>query len=123
MDAISAFFLTASLAFTGWITWFVVTQGAVGAVEPNSVVGIKTRATQASPAAWEAGHRAALPWTKRTVIASVAVSMTGALVLATSSGTRATAVGTVLTLSGFVVLVVGVLIVARVANKAAREVT
>lgn len=30
--------------------------------EPNSIIGIKTRATKASKAAWVAGHRAAYPF-------------------------------------------------------------
>lgn len=36
-----------------------------GELPRNRAVGIKTRATLASDQAWEAGHRAALPWMLR----------------------------------------------------------
>ena len=44
---------------------FVVTRmGANGDVGRNRAVGIRTRATQRSDAAWRAGHAAALPVTR-----------------------------------------------------------
>lgn len=33
-----------------------------GGLERNSLVGIKTKVTKSSDRAWDAGHRAALPW-------------------------------------------------------------
>lgn len=38
-----------------------VRAGSSDRSKPNSISGIRTAATMASPAAWRAGHRAALP--------------------------------------------------------------
>ncbi|NKR39705.1 hypothetical protein GS490_06525 [Rhodococcus hoagii] len=40
--------------------------------EPNPVVGIRTRATQSSPEAWQLAHRVAQPILRRTVWIAVA---------------------------------------------------
>ncbi|MFI6823259.1 SdpI family protein [Micromonospora sp. NPDC050187] len=52
----------------------VTRAGATGRLERNGAVGIRTRDTQVSDAAWQAGHAAALPMVTRTVwVAVVAV--------------------------------------------------
>lgn len=40
--------------------------------KPNSVVGIRTKATMSSPAAWKLSHRVARPLLRRTVWTAVA---------------------------------------------------
>ncbi|WP_328811772.1 SdpI family protein [Rhodococcus sp. NBC_00294] len=40
---------------------------------PNSAVGIRTKATKASPAAWRVGHEAASPFLMAAVITAVTV--------------------------------------------------
>lgn len=46
-------------------------MAASGGVDRNSVVGIRTRHTQVSDAAWVAGHAAALPRVKTMVLVAV----------------------------------------------------
>lgn len=40
--------------------------------EPNSVVGIRTKATMSSPEAWQLAHQVARPFLRRTVWTAVA---------------------------------------------------
>ncbi|MDV8025114.1 SdpI family protein [Rhodococcus sp. IEGM 1330] len=66
MDAESARAITGAIALTLFVlslTVFVtalVTKGPDQ--EPNSLIGIKTRATKSSKQAWIAGHRVAYPY-------------------------------------------------------------
>lgn len=103
---------------------FVITSAAVAELGKNSSVGIRTRATQASEAAWVAGHRAAVPWTRRVSWYAVVV---GALL---TVGGLAAAAGLepvwgplllVLYALGFGGLLLGVVPITRAANRAARE--
>lgn len=49
------------LVMVGGSYLVVAKQGAVGLIGRNGSVGIRTRKTQASDAAWDAAHRAAAP--------------------------------------------------------------
>ena len=57
------------------VTVPLVRLGAEGGSEPNGVAGIRTRHTRASPAAWVAGHAAALPRVRRMVPVAVIASL------------------------------------------------
>ncbi len=120
MDPIGALVLTLTLAFSSWLTWWVVHEGGSGSIGPNQLMGIRTRATKASPAAWAVAHEAALPWVRRTGLVAVGVSAVGTAVLAAGGRPATTVVGTVLALSGYAVLVVGLVLAATVADRAAR---
>ncbi|QFG67995.1 SdpI family protein [Ornithinimicrobium pratense] len=54
-----------SLGMTGALIWGVTRMAADGGLQRNQAAGIRTAATKASPEAWRAGHRAALPWARR----------------------------------------------------------
>lgn len=49
----------------------VAKQGALGMIRRNGAIGIRTRKTQASDAAWDAAHRAAAPLMRTVGIASL----------------------------------------------------
>ena len=118
-DVVGLVFLLFSLAFLPAIGIFMTRQAADGAIGRNGSSGIRTRHTQASDAAWVAGHRAALPvmtrmWTVAVVGAVVAVG--AQLVAGEPAGI----------LLGLGALLVQVLVLARAAsaaNRAAQAVT
>ncbi|HET9655438.1 MAG TPA: SdpI family protein [Kineosporiaceae bacterium] len=89
----------------------------------NQMLGIRTRATRRSPAAWTAGHRAALPLMRvitvqATVTAAAAVLV--AFLLGSGPNWAETAVLTLLV--GGYLITVGLLIrLTRVADTAARR--
>lgn len=51
----------ASLVSLGLLLGWACRTSRTGTLERNGLVGIRTRATMASDAAWDAGHRAAAP--------------------------------------------------------------
>ncbi|MBY4127163.1 SdpI family protein [Rhodococcus fascians] len=114
MDAESARAITGAIALTLFVLSLtvlvtaLVTKGADQ--EPNSLIGIKTRATKASKEAWVAGHRVAYPYMMAGAVHCLAsaVSIAGLLALgsvhATAmlilSVTLALGAGVILTMSG-----------------------
>ena len=56
----------------------VVVSAAGVRIKANGVLGLRTPATVASEAAWEAGHRAALPLVRPLCVAAVASGFLGA---------------------------------------------
>lgn len=92
-----------------------VWAAATGRLTANPTMGLRTPATVASHAAWEAGHRAALPRAIGiTVICLVLV--VAALVLA---WTGAGGLAWVLALAPVIVTVSGLVVLVRAANDAA----
>jgi len=83
------------------------------------VAGIRTRHTQASDAAWAAGHTAALPRVSRTV--PVAVATVVATVITTVLG--GSGWGAAVGVTGLLVETVVLVSAAGVANAAARKTT
>ncbi|WP_431695963.1 SdpI family protein [Kocuria rhizophila] len=64
------------------ILYGVTRAGATGGMGRNSAVGIRTRATKRSDAAWQAGHAAALPVVRILCLALLVLDVgCGALVL------------------------------------------
>lgn len=123
MDGVAALVLALSLAGTGLLCWAVSRAGASGALGPNGAVGIRTRATRRSEAAWRAGHAAAVRPALMTSVGPAAVSVPGALLLATGPGSAAEVVGTTLVLVGAVACVGGLVLTGVLADRAARRTT
>lgn len=111
-----------SLLVVAGVLWWGTRAVVERPIERNIVVGIRTSATQASDAAWEAGHRAALPVIKvvSLVSAGLAVPLILAGVLARTE--RPTAPVLMLFALGYGTVLVGALLSARAANRAARAV-
>jgi len=88
----------------------------------NRAVGIRTKATLASDAAWQRGHNAASPWVLSAGILSVVMGF-GALALSLASGEEGPAAGVqgVYVTVAFLAVIVVVLVAARVANNAAQR--
>lgn len=88
----------------------------------NRAVGIRTKATLASDAAWQRGHHAASPWVLSAGILSVVMGF-GALALSLASGEEGPAAGvqSVYVTVAFLAVIVVVLVAARVANNAAQR--
>lgn len=97
----------------------VTRSAAQGRLARNDVVGLRTRHTRASDAAWQAGHAAALPLVTRIVPTAA-----GTVVLSVVAGFVVDlAAATVVGLVGFSAEVAQLLVAARTANRAARAVT
>lgn len=69
----------ALLAVGALVVRWAVRAAVDGRLPPNHVAGMRTSATMASPEAWQAGHRAARPWTDGS--AAVALVLAGAAVV------------------------------------------
>lgn len=103
--------------------WRVVVGAASGALSRNAAVGIRTSATQASDAAWHAGHQAAV--TPARLLALVCSALAVAMMVASLVGGSAdpTALVVVLFAGGYLTMFAGCVVVARAANRGARGVT
>lgn len=87
----------------------------------NSLYGIRTKATMASDAAWEAGHRAAAPAVRTSAwIALVFAVLLGATALIWPQEEPVPVATVVLWIAGYVQVMVSALIMVRIANGAAR---
>jgi uncharacterized membrane protein len=88
----------------------------------NRAVGIRTKATLASDAAWQRGHNAAAPWVLSAGVLSVVMGF-GALALTLASGEEgpASAVQGIYVTAAFLTVIVVILVAARVANNAAQR--
>lgn len=83
----------------------------------NSVIGIRTRHTLASDAAWEAGHEAGVPY----LCAMAVISFGHAVALLCIELSGATTAGNVLSLLGWGLILVCVVLALRAANRAAKS--
>ncbi|WP_125188056.1 SdpI family protein [Brevibacterium aurantiacum] len=99
------------------ISVFLIIAERRQAIRKNSVIGIRTRHTLASDAAWEAGHRAGAPYLWAMAIISTGHAV--ALLCVELSG--ATATGNVLSLLGWALILVCAGLAAKAANQAARS--
>lgn len=103
----------------GWVASLVRSRS----LEPNGIVGLRTRATRSSAEAWYAGHDAAMPALWGAAIASTClafVNMGVAVVLRDS--TRADSAVTVAGISSFAVVLVLIAVATARADRAAKQV-
>lgn len=112
-----------SLILGGGLIWGLTRMAAAGGLGNNAAAGIRTAATTASPQAWAAGHRAALPWARRLGIFSLVwggVLVTcGFLEVADPEAPHPMTIGAYAV--GFGGLLLGCIPLARSANRAARD--
>lgn len=110
MDAESARAVTGAIALTLFVLSLTVYVTALVTKdpdqEPNSLIGIKTRATKSSKEAWVAGHRAAYPYMMAgaTHCLASAVSIAGLLVLGFVPATAMLTLSVALALGGALIL-------------------
>ena len=67
------------LALASVGVWRVVVAAADGRIRGNGALGLRTPATMASEAAWEGGHRAALPLVRPLCVAAAVSALLGAV--------------------------------------------
>lgn len=76
-----AVILGVMLLFGNLIALYAVRAAIQGRITPETMAGIRTNATRATPAAWEAAHRAAWPWALPLnglgAVGGIAVMVTG----------------------------------------------
>lgn len=99
----------------GWTTW----AAAQERLKLNAVAGIRTNATMASSSAWVAGHAAAWP----LVRVAAAFSLVGAVAAAAAALTGNLEAAVVIALIPVAVVLVAMIPIVRVANRAARAAT
>lgn len=115
---LSLVFLSAGLLVIAVLCQAIARAGARGSLPRQSQIGLRTRATKASDAAWESGHRAAAP-----VLRVVALTITGFLLLGLVVALFGEAMPSLWMLAaGYVVGIAGLLWGARAADQAARAV-
>ncbi|RKN04612.1 SdpI family protein [Streptomyces radicis] len=75
------------LAMLSALTHFIRNAAAEGTLERNGAIGLRTRVTRSSDAAWRAGHRAAGPWLLACAVTGYAMAAgTAAGAVAAMSG-------------------------------------
>ena len=110
MDAESARAIPGAIALTLFVLSMTVYVTALATKdpdqEPNSLIGIKTRATKSSKEAWVAGHRAAYPYMMAggTHCLASAVLIAGLLLLGSVPATAMLMLSVTLALGGAVML-------------------
>ncbi|WPF65228.1 MULTISPECIES: SdpI family protein [unclassified Corynebacterium] len=122
--------LAALSPLLGVLTLITVLRATCSAIERGdlprqSLVGLRTRATQASDEAWEAGHRAALPALRASIASgyvTLALSAVGAVFFLTVGQNLSPNYLLIVTLSGLFVPAVVLMRAARVADRAARKI-
>ncbi|MDN6372598.1 MAG: SdpI family protein [Brevibacterium aurantiacum] len=87
------------------------------AIGRNSAIGIRTRHTLASDAAWEAGQRAGVPY----LFGMAVISIGHAVALLCVELSNATTAGHILALLGWVLILVCAVLAVRAANAASRS--
>lgn len=110
------------LVVVGGAMLLIAGMGAKGSLARNGAVGIRTRATQVSDAAWQAGHESAAPVLRVTGLLGLLCAVALAVSAAVWPWGEPLPVGTgVLFAAGYGVTLGGVLFATRRANAAARE--
>lgn len=119
----------ASISLAGGLIVIAVVCGAMsamiasGALTRNGLVGIRTRATRRSDAAWSAGHEAARPAVRVTTVVSAAAALATVLVGIGLSGSPSADDATlVVGLSGYAVVLAVLGYACVQADRAARVV-
>ncbi|MCA1185304.1 MULTISPECIES: SdpI family protein [unclassified Saccharopolyspora] len=120
-DAAALALYAVTLVFTGWAMHLIQRLSSRGTLRRNHFVGIRTRATQASDAAWAAGHRAAEPRLLQAARTGYAAGLlTAVITIAHVQGVLPLPVALVAPNAGLVLLLVFALHGTVLANRAAR---
>lgn len=112
----------AGLLLIAVFTQLMVRAIAAGTLPVNGLLGLRTPATRRTPAAWDAGHRAAEPGLRLVVVVTVAAAVLPlpfTVGLGYHSDRAATATEITLGL-GYVAVIGLLLVVAGIADRAAR---
>lgn len=99
------------------VSMFLVVAQRRQLIGRNSVIGIRTRHTLASGAAWDAGHEAGVPY----LYAMAVISIGHAVALLCVELSAATRAGNVLSLLGWVLILVCCALAVIAANRAAKS--
>ncbi|MCX5205343.1 SdpI family protein [Streptomyces sp. NBC_00237] len=87
MEPVAVWVCGAGLLTLGLLIHFLCRQAGNGDLGRNAAIGIRTRATMSSDAAWNAGHAAAIPLLRATYLTAYATgAITGVLALAVPLG-------------------------------------
>lgn len=100
----------------------IASASARGALPRNGAIGIRTKATKSSDAAWDVGHRAAVPlmrWTTWFGVLMTVVTIVAVIVLRPGEGPGWEVAAPIL---GFVGVFVGLMAAGVVADRAAKAV-
>lgn len=119
MDSAGFVVLAATLCLAGLLVIVIVRQAANGDLPRNGLIGLRTKATRRSDAAWTAGHQAAIPWVRLSVGLGSGLAILGAIVSFTSVPVVIPAVLSGLGYLAFVGLLLWAIPVANRAAKAA----
>ncbi|QHY97543.1 hypothetical protein SSPS47_20785 [Streptomyces sp. S4.7] len=121
MDSVGGFVFGVGLVMLGVLIHYVRNQVAAGKIRRNSAIGIRTKATMSSDAAWEAGHAAAAPLLAVTFLTAYALGAITVLIgLVSALGDIDDAAVLVVPLGGILVFLGLLSTAAARANAAAR---
>lgn len=104
------------------LLWRVVDGAAAGTLARDGNIGIRTRATNASDAAWLAGHRAAAAPARGVALVCGVLAVAMILAALTHRSTDPDALVVSLFITGYAAMIAGSVIVARAANRGARSI-
>lgn len=110
-----------SLVGCAVLVWWATAAAAAGRLPRNGGVGIRTTHTSASDGAWVAGHEAALAPAKVVAIVSALLGVAMAVAAVVEGSAEPGALVVVLFVLGYLAMLVGAIVVARVADRAARD--
>lgn len=111
------------LLFLSGVLHFIKSATKSGVLDRNSAIGIRTRTTTSSDAAWEAGHHAAGPWLLAGALTGYFIALLSTVL--TVFGALAGTLGPAALLvpgSGFLAVCVMLVVATVVANRSGAEV-
>ena len=120
MDPVGGLSLGVGLVFLSLIIHFVRNEAVSGRLDRNSAIGIRTKATRSSDAAWLAGHRAAGPWLLVTAITGYVAGLTAIVIAVTLMATEGDNLAVMIVpLAGFVAVIALLITAASKADSSA----
>lgn len=112
-EAVGGVLLGLTAVALGPLVHALTTAAAEGRIARNQLVGIRTRRTLSSDAAWTRGHAAAAPWTRRTAWATALVGLVTVALALSDRPAAAFVAG----MGAMAVLVLGLLVATSVAGR------
>ena len=110
------------LVMAGPAVYFVTRAASRGGIEVNSAIGIRTKLTKSSQQAWEAAHRAALPFTLVACLLAIVtsvISVTAVILANTADASRVAPV--VVMVAGYVGFLVVMFLAMAAGNRAVKS--